>query len=230
MPDRTCIDCGSSFRQPPGRGRPRIRCFECSPRQLGKGAQTAPKARRQCWCGEWFEGIALRKYCSYECRQLTRMTACAGCGNLVHRSRTSATAPRCLPCRRATPAYRSSRRGGAEAHECQRCGQQWQRPATKGQRPKRCPDCRVDDRAWIPAATRRAVYERDDWECQICRDEVDRALVGSLSPWRPSLDHIIPRSQGGSDGAENLRLAHFWCNGVLNDGRAYTDDDFRLPA
>jgi len=31
---------------------------------------------------------------------------------------------------------------------------------------------------------------------------------------RATLDHIIPRSKGGSDAAENLQLAHARCNKI----------------
>ena len=60
---------------------------------------------------------------------------------------------------------------------------------------------------------RYAIYQRDDWTCQICRGPVDRAAA-PLSDWRASLDHIVPRSKGGDDSWDNLRLAHRWCNAV----------------
>lgn len=33
-----------------------------------------------------------------------------------------------------------------------------------------------------------------------------------LQEWDVTVDHILPRSLGGSDGLENLRLAHHRCN------------------
>lgn len=222
MTQRTCVDCESTFAPMPGRGRPRMRCYACSPRRF---RPTAPLQERVCWCGNLFRGGRQRKYCSYECRQITRMGTCDECGARVYRSKTSAQRQVCHPCRRSKKLVRPS----VETHVCGDCERVWQRPPTKGQRPKRCPDCRVDDRQWIPAATRRAIYERDGWSCQICHEGVDRHLIGTSSEWRPSIDHVVPRSRGGTDDFDNLRLAHFWCNAVLNDGRAYSDDDFRHP-
>ena len=202
-----------------------MRCFTCSPRRERARASRRPPVASKCWCGQWFSGGSQRKYCSYECRQATRMTPCSRCGSLMYQSRTSAPEPICLTCRRDLRLIRPD----AEVHTCGDCERIWQRPSTRGQRPKRCPDCRVDDRQWIPAATRRAVYERDGWSCQICHEGVDGELIGGPSEWRPSIDHVVPRSRGGTDDFDNLRLAHFWCNAVLNDGRAYSDDDFRRP-
>ena len=62
---------------------------------------------------------------------------------------------------------------------------------------------------------RYAIYRRDAWTCQLCFEPVDRDPCGDdYNPWSPSLDHIIPRSHGGADSWENLRLAHAWCNSV----------------
>lgn len=71
------------------------------------------------------------------------------------------------------------------------------------------------------------IYERDRWTCWLCEDAVDQSLIGSHSEWRPSLDHVVCRSQGGTDDPDNLRLAHWWCNIMRNDERAYSPEDFR---
>jgi 5-methylcytosine-specific restriction endonuclease McrA len=82
----------------------------------------------------------------------------------------------------------------------------------------------------VTPTERREIYERDGWTCQVCLEPVDPRLIRSRSHWRPSLDHIIPKSLGGPDASENLRLAHWWCNSALSDGRAYTEGDFRVSA
>jgi hypothetical protein len=46
------------------------------------------------------------------------------------------------------------------------------------------------------------VYERDDYACRYC-GSVDDSL---------SVDHVVPRCQGGGDGADNLVLACKPCN------------------
>jgi 5-methylcytosine-specific restriction endonuclease McrA len=68
----------------------------------------------------------------------------------------------------------------------------------------------------IRPSTRTAIYERDQWTCQLCSEPVDQDLASEdpFHDWAPSLDHIIPQSKGGSHAPWNLRLAHRWCNAV----------------
>ena len=66
---------------------------------------------------------------------------------------------------------------------------------------------------WIDPARRYAIYTRDRWECQLCGERVDPALPYNHD-WAASLDHIVPRSEGGDHSDANLRLAHRWCNAV----------------
>lgn len=79
----------------------------------------------------------------------------------------------------------------------------------------------------IPAKRRLAIYERDGWVCQLCREPVD---PDATDIWRPTLDHIAPQSHqlipDHSDA--NLRLAHMWCNSVRGDESHYTEDDLRV--
>lgn len=72
---------------------------------------------------------------------------------------------------------------------------------------------------------RRRIYERDGYICQICHEPTEPD-TDVMHPWHPSLDHIVPRSQGGSDDDDNLRTAHRWCNSARGDLSYYTDDDF----
>lgn len=65
----------------------------------------------------------------------------------------------------------------------------------------------------ISDADRRAVYERDGWECQICHEPVDRTL-DPQDRMAATLDHVVPRSMTlfPDDSPTNLRLAHRSCN------------------
>jgi 5-methylcytosine-specific restriction endonuclease McrA len=69
-------------------------------------------------------------------------------------------------------------------------------------------------RAGRPATPRLSAQliklaERDGWTCHLCGDPV---------PWDggkdkgPTRDHIVPRSLGGPNSLDNLRLAHAACN------------------
>ncbi len=165
---------------------------------------------------------------------------CSQCGKLCWPSKRSGdsnytppTLHLCNPCRRERTTYRPKNKrilGIVETWECRGCGAECSRPSTKGQRPKWCEECRrlkLASGHWISVQTRLAIYESDEWTCWLCEESVDRALIGTRSPWRPSLDHVIPKSRGGSHNPANLRLAHVWCNSVRSDGRAYKPEDFR---
>lgn len=65
---------------------------------------------------------------------------------------------------------------------------------------------------WRPSqATRRRILERDGMTCQLCQSPV-RTDVEPTHPRYPNLDHIVPRSLGGSDEESNLRCACRQCN------------------
>jgi hypothetical protein len=57
------------------------------------------------------------------------------------------------------------------------------------------------------------LIERDHGRCGICRKPV-RARKG---PMRPSIDHIVPLSCGGTHELENVQLAHYRCNLAKNN-------------
>lgn len=69
-----------------------------------------------------------------------------------------------------------------------------------------------DRRAHIPAALRRAVYDRDGHACRAC---------GSTE--RLSLDHVVHWSRGGQDTLQNLRTLCQPCNSAR---RARTDAEW----
>lgn len=59
----------------------------------------------------------------------------------------------------------------------------------------------------IPASTRALVLRRDGKRCRYC----------STTSGPFELDHILPRSRGGSDKAENLVVACHNCNAAKSD-------------
>lgn len=56
--------------------------------------------------------------------------------------------------------------------------------------------------------------ERDGDRCSLCRKRMDFTLpAGPLGHDKGvTVDHVVPRSHGGSDDPANLRLAHWRCN------------------
>lgn len=63
---------------------------------------------------------------------------------------------------------------------------------------------------------RVVIFERDEWECQICASPIDRSLRHP-HPWSPTIDHIVPLVRGGSDEPSNLQAAHMTCNASKGD-------------
>jgi hypothetical protein len=61
----------------------------------------------------------------------------------------------------------------------------------------------------------RALGGRDGWHCVWCSLAFTRER-------RPTLEHLIPRSQQGSDGQANLLLACLACNAARGDQEALT--------
>ena len=62
---------------------------------------------------------------------------------------------------------------------------------------------------------KRAIYVRDGGRCQLCHEFV-RFGGKEVSPWEQTksgaIDHIFPRSRGGQNHDENLRVLCMSCN------------------
>jgi hypothetical protein len=89
---------------------------------------------------------------------------------------------------------------------------------------KVCPPCRVVRNMGINGRKNHArrtagpsalsvhqIAERDGTRCHICCRKVNMALSG-LAKWGPTIEHILPVSQGGTNDPSNLALAHRHCN------------------
>lgn len=188
-------------------------------------------------CATVFSGHANAKYCSARCRNRYRESrrgpSCVSCGKKMWASHSQSAEPMCHPCRRKRPGYVVRNVVPIQSWTCRGCGRECSRSTVRGTRPKWCDSCRrlISNRdIKVSMSVRVGIYERDHWMCWLCRDDVDRTLIGSMSPWRPSLDHVVPRAQGGSDDPDNLNLAHWWCNSARSDGRSYSPEDFRVSA
>lgn len=79
----------------------------------------------------------------------------------------------------------------------------------------------------ISPRARLAIYDRDDWTCQLCNFPVERGLH-YRHDWAPSLDHIIPQATTliPDHSPSNLQLAHRMCNSMKGDGSNMTETEF----
>lgn len=71
--------------------------------------------------------------------------------------------------------------------------------------------CKPRGAEFIEAWDRHTIYVRDSWSCHLCYGRVD-VSVPPMNGRYPTLDHVVPKSLGGSDDPDNLRTAHRWCN------------------
>lgn len=150
--------------------------------------------------------------------------ACAG--EFRRKDRPPKVSPRY---RRAMQRLEKAARGSRSSRvwvsgPCATCGTHFAYPDQQARYCSTACRNRAHSGRWIDYLDRLAIYRRDDWTCQIC-GEVTEPDADPTSAWFPSLDHIIPRSQGGPDDWHNLRTAHNWCNSVRGDLTTYSDSD-----
>lgn len=56
------------------------------------------------------------------------------------------------------------------------------------------------------------LMSRDGLNCTICKECLDRHVKDCRADNYITFDHIVPRSLGGGNTLDNLRLAHQVCN------------------
>jgi 5-methylcytosine-specific restriction endonuclease McrA len=69
---------------------------------------------------------------------------------------------------------------------------------------------RIANAPRVEKIDREYIIARDNSTCHICGKRVTTQL---------ELDHLVPLAKGGSHTADNLRVAHKWCNGSMGAGR-----------
>lgn len=75
--------------------------------------------------------------------------------------------------------------------------------------------------------TIREIGERDGWRCHICKTKTWTRYIGKhYHPKKPTVDHIVPLSKGGTDLKSNVAIACYLCNTAKGDRSA--NDQLRL--
>lgn len=105
MSKSICSLCGAPFALKSNRGRPRVKCYECSPDQRRRTIQ--PERQVGCkQCGDVVTGNGSRKYCSDRCKSKAKAfregIKCSICGELMYAGKaTSKDSPAHNTCRRS---------------------------------------------------------------------------------------------------------------------------------
>lgn len=80
---------------------------------------------------------------------------------------------------------------------------------------------------WITPKRRRQIYDRDGWKCVWCKECLCQ-IPGCTNHGPATLDHITPRSEGGSNESTNLITCCMKCNRLR--GNTYWHDFARERA
>jgi 5-methylcytosine-specific restriction endonuclease McrA len=196
--------CGAVFQISKARlwgnkanGRPN-RCQICKDAFVFRG-QTCEVPWRRCEpCGGWFvgKGTARLSVCSEDCL----ITYRGGSSPIYHRD--------CGECRLQFVAKTYDREFCSNT--CSLREQRRQRRAKErahGNRKKG----RARRDAIVERFATREIAERDRWLCHLCGKKVpDRPYTAH--DLDPTLDHLIPVSEGGDHTRANVALAHNRCN------------------
>jgi hypothetical protein len=210
-----CLDCGTAT--PARRGNnefaEQVRCDDCIAFRKAHRMSWLPKpptrelSECQCAsCGVTFMPTScVQKYCKPECPteqwKASRFRQCDACGkeyapsNPMGRMRTwcSDECQQELERRkRQTEAYKEAARRHKDRRRARKRN------------------------AYVAPVSRKMIYERDKWICQLCGGKVHKNRMVP-HPKAPVLDHVIPLACGGTHEPANVQLAHFLCNSIKSD-------------
>ena len=65
-------------------------------------------------------------------------------------------------------------------------------------------------------AAKTRIFERDNWQCHLCGGPINRKVTWPAGD-SAVIDHVIPKTKGGWNTADNLRTAHALCNNQRSD-------------
>lgn len=185
----TCLMCGSEAEVWP----PAVTCRGCAQR-YARLRKLKDKTCEQCGA-EYVATQSWSKYCSRVCQEASRRVNvafdCAECGEHVP------VGLRRKYCSEMCAALGNLRRTNARVTDLYRLACQ------KG----------VGGARWRVRLVRLLV-ERDGDCCYLCGLTIDTTLKAGPrgDEEGPSIDHVVPRSRGGTDDLVNLRLTHWKCN------------------
>lgn len=224
---RACATCGCNISHRMGNAQYCASCTEDRPKaheESRKKRAARPALCPQCE-SEYTAHAPEQKYCSMRCSlkatraaQLSKVLTktCLACGDqfTTRDARVVGCSTACKHWARKYPG-----RTRALLSQCETCGNLFEGSranmrfcsrrciAYAGKHIRRARE-RGND---AEPVSRSAILERDRWKCQLCRKPIPKTLKAP-HPRSPSLDHIIPLSQGGAHRPANVQAAHLGCN------------------
>lgn len=141
------------------------------------------------------------------------LTQCDGCNEMFAPARENETC-----CTKACKRLKALLDSGSMTEamrativrECDTCDEDYTSPYV-GQ--TSCDACRTKRKRshWITNTRRQALYKRDRWMCHLCGDRTNTE-GHYLDDGYPTLDHLVPRSKGGTHEDYNLATCCRQCN------------------
>lgn len=202
MPQRACSGCGALYWADKASGKPRSRCPECAP----------PTVRDSCgtWAGYMAHGKAKEGACD-PCMNAARAYSRESASR-----RYEARPKQRFKCRQCDKTFWHAH--PLSAYCSSRCRNRW---INKNKRREGQPPPSHRQSRWSYRQMKSHILERDSWVCQLCRLPIPKDQ--DYDPYDcdlyPSIDHIVPRSEGGTDDDWNLQAAHWICNVRKGAGR-----------
>jgi len=204
-----------------------ITCKQCGKEyKLSEGWQDQNYCSKECHdkaftftceiCGKTLIGTSPnQKYCSRACRLEASRRRSSEIYRRKFEEKYSGKTLICKVCgKEFVPEYGSKRRSFC-SDECKEEAMKEHRrkrdkSAEKARRRARKRNCEIEK------FTKKEIFERDNWICQICGKPVDKNLKYP-DPYVATLDHIVPLAKGGNHTRDNVQLAHFICNSYKRD-------------
>lgn len=187
---RSCVDCGGTFElRSAGPGN--TRCDPCISRRRLRSVHVCVTCGMACRPGGW-------RYCSRSCALIGRRRFDRKYNERRPRKRPPLTCEVCG--KHGLPSARRKR--------CDPCLQQVKREAKRRER-RRSRNLTLGVRS--EPYTLAYIAQRDRYTCQLCHKRV--AMTKAVPHFKaPTIDHVVPRADGGDDTRANVQLAHFICN------------------
>jgi len=202
---RLCRGCQQTFFEPYKRwGRARRYCSQQCKDKATLALRPSRQVQHNCAnCQKSFVGLKQVRYCSRRCGIMHRIS---------QEGRT--ILPReCAQCRKSFTPRRQEAKYCSTAcgHLAQRKPKHEKRASLKLKWARDLAKRRMLLAVQCEDIQPRAIFERDNWICGICKKRVGKKYRYP-HPLSACLDHIMPISKGGTYTARNVQCAHNRCN------------------